>query len=308
MDSISNFLSQPQARDAFLLRVVMRRPWKIEVTDEAPLSIVPMLKGSCWITTETSAASQVHPGDVLMIKSPTSYVLSSSPDVAQAATIGSGQVCSGPDGRDLSEEMKSGVRAWGNDPEGEDEFLVGTYRKRSELGNLMLGSFPGWIQVHNPDPGIVKLLAEETARADIGQNSVLDRLLDVLLITTLRKWISSDDDHMMHLLAAHQDPVVRIATQVMREHPEAAWSVDLLASQAGVSRASLARRFSSTLGVSPMGYLIRWRLAQGAELLESSDQTVAAISRKVGYSTPYSFSTAFKKLYGMSPQAYRHRD
>lgn len=307
MDHLADFLAQPRARDAFLLRVVMGRPWKLSVEDEAPLSIVPALQGGAWITTADGPPTRIEAGDVLVVRSPTSYVLSSQPGLARGATIGSGQVCSGPDGRDLSAELSSGVRTWGNDPLGEDELLVGSYRSSSELGRLMIQSLPPWFLVHRPAPELVHLLTLEAAREDLGQNSVLDRLLDVLLVSTLRAWLDQDDQKRAGLLSAHRDDVVRTATEAIQSRPAEGWSLDLLAEVAGVSRASLTRRFKTVLGVSPMTYLTQWRLATAADLLDRSDATLAAVARQVGYASPFSFSTAFKKHHGLSPRAFRER-
>ncbi|ESU50526.1 AraC family transcriptional regulator [Streptomyces sp. HCCB10043] len=54
-----------------------------------------------------------------------------------------------------------------------------------------------------------------------------------------------------------------------------------------------------------MAYLTGWRLAVAADLLRESDATVEAVARKVGYSTPFAFSAAFKRVRGVSPQEYR---
>ena len=54
-----------------------------------------------------------------------------------------------------------------------------------------------------------------------------------------------------------------------------------------------------------MSYLAGWRLALAADLLVSSDATVATIARRVGYGTPFSLSAAFKRVHGVSPQQYR---
>jgi AraC-like DNA-binding protein len=54
-----------------------------------------------------------------------------------------------------------------------------------------------------------------------------------------------------------------------------------------------------------MSYLAGWRLALAADLLVSSDATVAAVARQVGYGTPFSFSAAFKRVHGVGPQQYR---
>lgn len=56
-----------------------------------------------------------------------------------------------------------------------------------------------------------------------------------------------------------------------------------------------------------MHYLRSWRLALGADLLDHTDTTIAAIARQVGYASPFSFSAAFKKRYKLSPQEFRHR-
>ncbi|MDO5500806.1 MAG: AraC family transcriptional regulator [Propionibacteriaceae bacterium] len=307
MDPLSDFLAQPRARDAFLLRVIMGRPWRLSVADEAPLSIVPILKGRAWYSADRAPAIQLTAGDVIVVRAPTSYVLSSAPDAAGGALIGMGQACSGPDGRDLSAPLTNGVRAWGNTVNGDDEMLVGSYRSDSEMGRLMLQALPPSFVVHDPAPQMVHLLAQEISRDDWGQNSVLDRLLDVLLVATLRAWLNTRDGQSANLLAAPRDGAVRAVTEAIHAHPEAEWSVDTLAERAGISRAALSRRFASVVGVSPMQYLTRWRLAIGADLLDRTDSTIAAIAHQVGYGSPFSFSAAFKRRYGLSPQVFRQR-
>jgi AraC-like DNA-binding protein len=87
-------------------------------------------------------------------------------------------------------------------------------------------------------------------------------------------------------------------------HP---WTVASLAAGAGVSRAALARRFHELVGEPPMAFLTGWRLALAADLLLEPGATVGAVARQVGYGTPFTFSTAFKRVYGLSPRTYRDR-
>ena len=229
--------------------------------DEAPLTIIPVLSGGGWITADGSRPHRFEAGEVLVVRSPTAYTLRSDQDHDGGVRIGAGQVCSGPDGRDLSEELSTGIRTWGNDPQGEDQLLVGTYRHHSELGRLMLQSLPPWFLVNAPDPELVSLLNRETVHDGFAQSSVLDRLLDVLLVTTLRAWISAGAQNHVTLLSAPRDDVVRRATEAVQAAPSREWTVESLAALAGVSRASLTRRFNATLGVSPMTYVTQWRLA-----------------------------------------------
>ena len=54
-----------------------------------------------------------------------------------------------------------------------------------------------------------------------------------------------------------------------------------------------------------MTYLTRWRMTLAADLLAQPDMTVAAVSAQVGYASPFGFSTAFKRRYGVSPTEHR---
>jgi len=80
-----------------------------------------------------------------------------------------------------------------------------------------------------------------------------------------------------------------------------------LAEVTGVSRASLARRFAELVGEPPMTYLAGWRLALAADLLLDPGSTLEAVARRVGYSSAFALSTAFKRVQGVSPQEYRRR-
>jgi AraC-like DNA-binding protein len=66
-----------------------------------------------------------------------------------------------------------------------------------------------------------------------------------------------------------------------------------------------ASRFTEQVGEPPISFLTNWRLALAADLLRSSQATIAAVARQVGYSTPFALSSAFKRAYGVSPNTYR---
>ena len=78
-----------------------------------------------------------------------------------------------------------------------------------------------------------------------------------------------------------------------------------LATETGVSRAALARRFTELVGEPPMSFLAGWRLALAADLLRDPQATLGAVARQVGYGSPYALSTAFKRVRGVSPREHR---
>ncbi|MEU6148240.1 helix-turn-helix transcriptional regulator, partial [Streptomyces sp. NPDC047081] len=84
-----------------------------------------------------------------------------------------------------------------------------------------------------------------------------------------------------------------------------AWTVADLATEASLSRATFARRFTALLGVAPLTYLIDWRMALAREQLRDSDTGVAAVARSVGYASEFSFAAAFKRHHGVAPGRWR---
>ncbi|HEX6578868.1 MAG TPA: AraC family transcriptional regulator, partial [Jiangellaceae bacterium] len=155
--------------------------------------------------------------------------------------------------------------------------------------------------------GVLPLLGAEIVKDDPGQEVVLDRLLDLLLISVLRTWFSQPDSGAPAWYRADGDPVVGRALRMLHNNPATGWTVAMLAAATGVSRASLARRFTDLVGEPPMSYLTGWRLALAADLLREPDVTIAAVARQVGYSSPFALSTAFKRVRRISPQEHRTR-
>ena len=84
-----------------------------------------------------------------------------------------------------------------------------------------------------------------------------------------------------------------------------ALSVDDLADAAGLSRAHFSREFRRAFGESPHAYLLTRRLERAAALLRTTDHSVAEICFSVGLQSVGSFTTSFKRIYGLSPTAYR---
>jgi AraC-like DNA-binding protein len=82
-------------------------------------------------------------------------------------------------------------------------------------------------------------------------------------------------------------------------------SVGDLAREAGMSRAHISREFKRAFGESPHAYLLTRRLERAASLLRNTDRPVTQICLAVGWESLGSFSASFRRIYGVSPLAYR---
>jgi len=154
------------------------------------------------------------------------------------------------------------------------------------------------------DCPLIPLLADEIVKDEPGQEAVLDRLLDLLLIAVLRAWFARPDARAPGWYRGYADPVVGEALRQIYHAPQQPWTVQSLARAAGASRATLARRFTELVGETPMAFLAGWRIALAADLLREPQATLGAVARQVGYASPYALSIAFKRHRGVSPREY----
>jgi AraC-like DNA-binding protein len=310
MDAIAGLLDGPRARRAFLLRCTLDPPWALRIQDEAPLTLVAILRGSAWFVPDSGEPLEVGPGDVVLVRGPEPYLFADDPSTPAQAVIHPGQRCTTSAGEEIAEMRTFGVRRWGNSEAGGTEVLVGTYNVEGEVGSRLLDSLPARLALRAGEweTPLLGLLAHEMLRDDVGQDAVLDRLLDLLLVEVVRTYLTRAAAGAPGWYRAQGDPVVGRAVRLLQDEPARAWTLASLARETHVSRATLARRFAEVVGQPPMRFLTEWRLALAADLILDPQATVGAGAGSVGYGSPYALSTAFKRVRGVSPLQHRRAE
>jgi AraC-like DNA-binding protein len=308
MDAIAGLLDGPRARGAFLLRSLLEPPWAMRIEDRAPLCLVAITQGEAWLLPDEGEGRLLGPGDVAIIRGPDPYTVADDPATPPQAVIHPGQRCTTPDGQEVSLMQYVATRSWGNrSHEGSTVMLNGTYELTGEVSRRLLSALPttlvlGATEWESP---LLDLLAGEIVKDDPGQEAVLDRLLDLLLISALRAWFARPDGEAPSWYRAYGDPIVGPALRLIHNDPAHPWTLAELAARSGASRAALARRFSELVGETPMAFLTEWRLAIAADLLLEPGATIGSVAEQVGYGSPFALSAAFKRVRGVSPQQYR---
>lgn len=151
------------------------------------------------------------------------------------------------------------------------------------------------------------MLGEESRRDELGRETIVHSLLDVLFTHLLREIVACCPPGAGWSQAV-RDPQVRKAVSHMHQDPARAWTLETLAQEVGLSRSVLADRFREAMGDTPLSYLRIVRMQRAMRLLSESDRTLEQVASAVGYGDAFGFSKAFKRAAGVSPGEFRRKD
>lgn len=311
MDTLTDVLTHIRSSGALIGRTLANPPWAATFEEHASLSLVTMLRGSAWLIAsdgDGDGTYQLNAHDIAVVVGPGPFEVTSDPAAATAPMYVQTRtgVCYSDDGSPAG-GIALGTRTCGMQLDADDAMLTGSFTATGRIADRLLTALPRVLVVPEAvqRTAALQLMEAEILREEPGQQAILDRLLDLVLAAALRDWFALPDVRAPGWYQASSDPIVGAALAAIHDSPHQPWTVELLARQALVSRATLARRFTELLGEPPMSYLSSWRLCLAADLLERNDVTVESAAREVGYSSGYSLSTAFHREYGIRPSHHR---
>jgi AraC-like DNA-binding protein len=163
------------------------------------------------------------------------------------------------------------------------------------------GGLSRWLA---PIFGIVR---EEADEPEAGQAAVFAKIADVFLTQILRSYVVGAEQAGLLQLTPLRDPTIAGAVDLLRSRAHEPWTVAALAREIGMSRTTFTARFRDVVGETPIRYLTKVRLGQGAGYLATTTWNLHTIARHCGYDSEASFSKAFKREFGQSPGDYRNR-
>jgi AraC-like DNA-binding protein len=177
--------------------------------------------------------------------------------------------------------------------------------------NPLLEALPHQVIARRPPEGehmeihlIRAAIAESGAPRD-GSEAILARLSELLFVRVLRRHIESLPERSEGWLAGLRDASVGRALSLIHARPAHDWSVEEIARECGMSRATFSDRFAARVGETPMRYLARWRMQLAARILLQTGAPVEAVAEQVGYRSEAAFNRAFKSIVGAPPGAWR---
>jgi len=193
-------------------------------------------------------------------------------------------------------------------------FICGYMACSPRLSEVFLAGLPAIFKVNvSKTPAgewieeSIRFSVNHTDEPISGSSSVRTKLAEVLFVETLRGYIDSLPADRIGWLAGARDPAIGHALSMLHRDPAHSWTISDLAKHVGLSRTRLAERFRHFLGEPPMTYLGQWRLKLAAEMLPTSDHSVAQVAATVGYGSEASFNRAFKREFACPPAQFRRQ-
>jgi AraC-like DNA-binding protein len=297
MDALADILARAHARGGAFGRTVLAEPWGVSFDVGSPLSVHAVLGGEAWVGIGDDSV-RLLAGDLALVRGPGASHLGSTarPKLLELPDAVA-RFCARP-----GEIAFPGPRT--------AEVVCGAYSFAGHLGSQVLDALPAI--VHLPAGAdtsalrpLLALLGDEVGRESPGQQVVLDRFLDLILVYALRSYFSRPDAQAPAWYRALADRPVAAALRAIHSRPAHRWTVAELAGEAGLSRAAFARRFAQLVGEPPLGYLTSWRIKLAQERLRDPTTSLAQVASEIGYGTEFAFSAAFRRHVGMAPGRWR---
>lgn len=284
-------LLQPQA--VFANPITGKGDWAVRYSEYGQPSFCIMLEGSCLLAVDGHEAVRISAGDFVLLPATPPFTLSSFRPALPvhldptAAGGEAGEVRYGEQGG------KPDMRSLGG------AFLFG-----SSSPKLLVSLLPAVVHVQGSGrlAQLVEMVGDEYSARKPGNEFMLSRLAGMMLVEAMRSTTAGGAPP--GLLRGLGDERLSIALQQMHAQADRAWTVGQLANAAALSRSAFFDRFTRTVGVAPMEYLLAWRMEIAKDLLRREGLAVAAVAERVGYASTSTFSTAFSRHVGQAPRQY----
>ena len=294
-DALSSWLKTAATSTVQVSWARVAPPWGVRVDPKEDLALHIVLEGSCWIARPDAQPLQLLQGDLVVANG-------LEHDLVHA-----------PGGHSVSaQEFRKRPPPLTN--VGTTAVVCASYRSDVHITRQMLRVLPPVMYLTASQARSIPHLATviDLATAEIvepgpGSELLITYLFDALFLYLLRAWLKLSKLEV-GWLAALQDRCVSQTLSRMHADPARQWTVDDLAAEAGISRATFSRRFTKRMGEAPLSYLTRWRMSLAMQMLAETRTPLATLARNVGYESEFAFSRAFKRYYGAAPSAFRQRN
>ena len=292
-DPLSEVIELLRPRAVFSRRISGAGRWGVAYSAFGHPSFCAVLKGSCRLAVDGQRALTLEAGDFVLLPATPGFTISGFEAVRPVRLDPK-----------VTAARLADVRHGTRDGPPDVRLLGGWFVFDSPDAALLVSLLPAVVHLRGAErlSVLVRLVDEESSERRPGRDLVLTRLVEVLLIEALRS--TPGENAPPGLLRGLVDAHLASAIRQMHGKLARSWTVTDLAKTAALSRSAFFERFTRTVGLPPMEYLLAWRMAVAKDLLRRHDFGLAEVAERVGYGSASTFSTAFSRHVGQPPSRY----
>src|SRR5690606_7182708 len=292
-DPQSQFVGLLHPRAVFANVISGKGEWAVRFAAYGQPGFCIVLEGGCRLAVQGHAPVAIEAGDFILLPTTPAFTLSSGDEVRPLPLDPAELPSDGSEVRYGEPGDAPGMRSLG-----------GTFAFDEADPALLVSLLPAVVHVRGSArlPRLVVMVAQSTVEPPPGGRAGLSRLAPLLMSQVMPA--HSSGDAPPGLLRGLGDERLAVALQLMHEYPERPWTVAQLATAAALSRSSFFERFTRTVGVAPMEYLLAWRMEIAKDLLRRGELTSAQVAGRMGYGSGSACSVAFRRHVGMAPGRY----
>lgn len=314
-DPLSDVLQAVRLKGAVFFDVEATAPWAAEAPPARLVGpgIMPgvdhvieyhvVTNGECWARVlNDGCAAHLRAGDVVAFPQGDAHVMSSDPSLRGPPPDFKEYEPQAPEALPLSLSLDGGGA--------ESTHLVcGFLGCDARPFNPLLDALPRMIHLSGGGgewlDRFLRFATLEASQKRAGGASILSKLGELMFIDLVRRYVETLPEEHASWLGGLRDRHVGRALGLLHASPAEDWTIERLAKETGMSRSSLAERFTHFVGRPPMQYLTLWRMQLAAGKLASGDASIGRVAADVGYDSEAAFSRAFKRAVGVSPSIWR---
>jgi len=300
MDALSKILELARIKGSLDLRCQLEGSFAFDheplELGEAPFHLV--LSGKANLQLRDGTCIELTGGDFVLLPRGSAHVVSGVGDTPSSPIR-------------VDDDGPIVVRRNTDSDEAELDLLCGRFTYAPGAADLVMSALPEVLHISLAEEGkpealdgVVSLLRDEVVNLQSGALAIVTALSTVLFALALRAH-ARRDGMPASLLVLLTDARLSRAVLAMTKEPEKHWTLEMLAKQANMSRATFARHFDNKGNLSPMDLLISIRMQIACEVLENSSLPVGAVAERVGYQSESAFGKAFQRKLGFTPASYR---
>lgn len=298
-DPIEDVLALLRTEAVLSARIDACGPWSLRFEASPHVKFGTIANGRVFILFENKRPQVLQAGDV--------YVLCNTPPYLVASDLSApARPADDVFGRSPGETVRIGPKRGVTDV----QIIGGYFQFDPQHAHWVTSLLPPLLRVPASAAGaaheLARMLVREVRENQAARGFVLDRIAQLILVSTLRSLDRTTLRKRTGWLAGLADPHIAVALRRIHRDPAAPVVVGELARAAGMSRTAFAARFKALVGRPVYDYAIAWRMSLARDALRHAPaRPIGHIAFDLGYRSESAFSTAFRREVGMAPRAYR---